>query len=86
MRPRGAASALLLCVGAPQLADEAVCIGGAPSSESYLNIPNLLAAAISRGADAIHPVRCARKNGARRWQRRRGARSRARALCSARVW
>jgi len=38
-----------------QLADEAVCIGEAPSSESYLNIPNLLAAAISRGAQAIHP-------------------------------
>ena len=40
-----------------QLADEAVCIGEPPSSESYLNIPNLLAAAVSRGADAIHPVR-----------------------------
>ncbi len=39
-----------------QLADEAVCIGEAPSSESYLNIPNIIAAAISRGADAIHPV------------------------------
>lgn len=39
-----------------QLADEAVCIGEAASSESYLNIPNLLAAAISRGAQAIHPV------------------------------
>jgi acetyl-CoA carboxylase, biotin carboxylase subunit len=38
------------------LADEAVCIGEAPSSESYLNIPNLLSAAISRGAQAIHPV------------------------------
>ena len=39
-----------------QLADEAVCIGEAASSESYLNIPNLLSAAISRGATAIHPV------------------------------
>lgn len=38
-----------------QLADEAVCIGEAASSESYLNIPNLLAAAVSRGAQAIHP-------------------------------
>lgn len=38
-----------------QLADEAVCIGDAPSSESYLNVPNLLSAAISRGAQAIHP-------------------------------
>lgn len=38
-----------------QLADEAVCIGAAPSSESYLNIPNILSTALSRGADAIHP-------------------------------
>ena len=40
-----------------QLADEAVCIGEAPSPESYLSIPNIIAAAMSRGADAIHPVR-----------------------------
>lgn len=39
-----------------QLADEAVCIGEAASSESYLNVPNIISAAISRGADAIHPV------------------------------
>ena len=38
-----------------QLADEAVCVGEAPSNRSYLNIPNILAAATSRGADAIHP-------------------------------
>jgi acetyl-CoA carboxylase biotin carboxylase subunit len=38
-----------------QLADEAVCVGEAPSGRSYLNIPNILAAATSRGADAIHP-------------------------------
>nr|ACX71633.1 biotin carboxylase [Chromochloris zofingiensis]ACX71634.1 biotin carboxylase [Chromochloris zofingiensis] len=38
-----------------QLADEAVCIGEGPSNMSYLNIPNLLAAATSRGAQAIHP-------------------------------
>ncbi len=38
-----------------QLADEAVCIGEAPSSKSYLNIPNLIAAALTRGATAIHP-------------------------------
>ncbi|MBM5800087.1 MAG: acetyl-CoA carboxylase biotin carboxylase subunit [Cyanobacteria bacterium K_DeepCast_35m_m2_023] len=38
-----------------QLADEAVCVGEAPSNKSYLNIPNIIAAAISRGADAIHP-------------------------------
>ena len=44
-----------------QLADEAVCIGDAPSSESYLNVPNIISAAISRGADAIHPVSLASK-------------------------
>ena len=38
-----------------QLADEAVCVGEAPSSRSYLHVPNILAAATSRGADAIHP-------------------------------
>ncbi|MEB3271886.1 MAG: acetyl-CoA carboxylase biotin carboxylase subunit [Synechococcus sp.] len=38
-----------------QLADEAVCVGDAPSSRSYLHVPNILAAATSRGADAIHP-------------------------------
>lgn len=38
-----------------QLADEAVCIGEAPSSKSYLNIPNIIAAALTRGAEAIHP-------------------------------
>lgn len=37
------------------LADEAVCIGKAPSVESYLKIPNILAAAEITGADAIHP-------------------------------
>jgi acetyl-CoA carboxylase biotin carboxylase subunit len=38
-----------------QLADEAVCIGEAPSSKSYLNIPNIISAALTRGAGAIHP-------------------------------
>ncbi len=38
-----------------QLADEAVCVGDSPSNKSYLNIPNILAAATSRGVDAIHP-------------------------------
>ncbi len=37
------------------LADEAICIGPPPSGQSYLNIPNLLSAAIVTGADAIHP-------------------------------
>ena len=38
-----------------RFADEAVCIGPAPSSESYLNIPNIIAAAEITNADAIHP-------------------------------
>ncbi|EDX75705.1 acetyl-CoA carboxylase, biotin carboxylase [Coleofasciculus chthonoplastes PCC 7420] len=38
-----------------QLADEAICIGEAPSSKSYLNIPNIIAAALTRNATAIHP-------------------------------
>ena len=38
-----------------QLADEAVCIGDPPSSKSYLNIPNIIAAALTRNATAIHP-------------------------------
>ncbi len=39
----------------PRLADEAVCIGPAPSSESYLRVTNLLAAAEVSGCDAVHP-------------------------------
>lgn len=38
-----------------KLADEAVCIGPAPSKDSYLNIPNILSACILTGCDAIHP-------------------------------
>lgn len=38
-----------------RFADEAVCIGPAASSESYLNIPNIIAAAEITNADAIHP-------------------------------
>jgi acetyl-CoA carboxylase, biotin carboxylase subunit len=38
-----------------QFADEAVCIGDAPSSKSYLNIPNIISAALTRNATAIHP-------------------------------
>ncbi|TXB64584.1 acetyl-CoA carboxylase biotin carboxylase subunit [Vicingus serpentipes] len=38
-----------------RFADEAVCIGPAKSSESYLNIPNIIAAAEITNADAIHP-------------------------------
>lgn len=38
-----------------QLADEAVCIGEPPSNKSYLNIPNIISAALTRNATAIHP-------------------------------
>jgi acetyl-CoA carboxylase, biotin carboxylase subunit len=38
-----------------ELADEAICIGKAPSSESYLNISALLSAAEVTDSDAIHP-------------------------------
>lgn len=36
-------------------ADEAVCVGGNPSAESYLNIPAIISAAEITNADAIHP-------------------------------
>jgi acetyl-CoA carboxylase biotin carboxylase subunit len=38
-----------------RLADESVCIGPPPARESYLNIPQLLAACEITGADAVHP-------------------------------
>ncbi|PCJ46656.1 MAG: acetyl-CoA carboxylase biotin carboxylase subunit [Moraxellaceae bacterium] len=38
-----------------KLADEAVCIGPAPSADSYLNIPAIISAAEITGADGIHP-------------------------------
>lgn len=38
-----------------KFADEAVCIGPPSSSQSYLNIPNIIAAAEITNADAIHP-------------------------------
>ena len=38
-----------------RLADEAVCIGPAPSRDSYLNMAAILSAATIAGADAIHP-------------------------------
>ena len=37
------------------MADEAVCIGPAPASKSYLNVPNIISAAYITGAEAIHP-------------------------------
>ena len=38
-----------------QLADEAVCIGPAAAAESYLSMERILSAALTSGADAIHP-------------------------------
>jgi acetyl-CoA carboxylase biotin carboxylase subunit len=38
-----------------RFADEAVCIGPAPASKSYLNVPAIISAAEVTGADAIHP-------------------------------
>lgn len=38
-----------------RFADEAVCIGAAPSKDSYLNIPRIISAAEITNADAIHP-------------------------------
>ncbi len=38
-----------------RFADEAVCIGNAPSAESYLNIPAIISAAEITNVDAIHP-------------------------------
>lgn len=38
-----------------QLADEAICIGPAASSESYLNMERIISATLISGADAIHP-------------------------------
>ncbi|XP_042418813.1 biotin carboxylase 2, chloroplastic-like [Zingiber officinale] len=38
-----------------RLADDAVCIGEAPSNQSYLHIQNVLSAAVSRGCTMLHP-------------------------------
>lgn len=38
-----------------QLADEAVCVGGPRPADSYLNMRNILAAAVGTGAQALHP-------------------------------
>ena len=38
-----------------KLADEAICIGPAPSIDSYLSMENIISATIISGADAIHP-------------------------------
>ncbi|MEG0752902.1 MAG: biotin carboxylase N-terminal domain-containing protein, partial [Angelakisella sp.] len=36
-----------------QLATQAVCVGGPRAADSYLNMPNILSAAISTGCDAL---------------------------------
>jgi acetyl-CoA carboxylase, biotin carboxylase subunit len=38
-----------------RMADVSVCIGPAPSAQSYLNMPNIISAALTTGAQAIHP-------------------------------
>lgn len=38
-----------------RMADESVCIGPGPSTKSYLNIPNLISAALLSNCEAIHP-------------------------------
>ena len=38
-----------------RMADEAVCVGPAPNKDSYLNMPNIISAAVMTGAEAIHP-------------------------------
>ncbi len=38
-----------------RLADESVCIGPAPASKSYLNVPSIIAAMEITGAQAVHP-------------------------------
>ena len=38
-----------------RLADESVCIGPAPASQSYLNVPAIITACEISGAEAIHP-------------------------------
>lgn len=40
---------------AVQFADQAVCIGPAASADSYLNMDNIISAALGTGADAVHP-------------------------------
>jgi acetyl-CoA carboxylase, biotin carboxylase subunit len=38
-----------------RMADEAVCIGPPPSTQSYLSMPNIISAALTTGAEAVHP-------------------------------
>lgn len=38
-----------------RMADEAVCVGPPPSAQSYLNMANIISAAVTTGAQAVHP-------------------------------
>ena len=38
-----------------RMADERICIGPGPSGKSYLNVPNIISAALISNAEAIHP-------------------------------
>jgi acetyl-CoA carboxylase biotin carboxylase subunit len=38
-----------------RMADQAICIGPASSARSYLDMPNVISAALVSGADAVHP-------------------------------
>jgi acetyl-CoA carboxylase, biotin carboxylase subunit len=38
-----------------RMADERICIGPGPGSKSYLNVPNIISAALISNAEAIHP-------------------------------
>lgn len=38
-----------------RVADRTVCVGPAPAAESYLSVPTIVTAAVSTGADAVHP-------------------------------
>lgn len=40
---------------AVQLADESICIGPGPSAKSYLNVPNIITAALLTNCEAVHP-------------------------------
>jgi acetyl-CoA carboxylase biotin carboxylase subunit len=61
-----------------RLADRAVAVGPPPASQSYLNIPSVIAAATTTGCEAIHPGYgfLAENPGVRRGLRRQRARLR----------
>nr|MCH9869583.1 acetyl-CoA carboxylase biotin carboxylase subunit [Serratia marcescens] len=38
-----------------QIADEAICVGGPKPADSYINMKNVISAAVLTGSEAIHP-------------------------------